>query len=298
MIAVAPTDIEWFSYLRQRENKINEFNFWTPTPWNIKKINKGDKFYFLLKSPYRKIGGYGYFKYYKNLSITDAWKKFGKSNGVEDLQALIKKTSKYVHKNTEKKVSNNDYKIGCIVLQSPRFLMDEGFYSLNDIGIDFPGNIVKLKYFEHDLESQINNKFRLVNEDKVEYSKNKVKKRHGQRIFREKLIKAYEGRCAITDETCIEVLEAAHIQPYINRDSNDVRNGILLRSDLHKLFDEGLITIGTNYNIILSDKLKSNQYKQYSNRSIRLPKNKIDYPNSLALKYHNRYIFRSNNRLV
>jgi putative restriction endonuclease len=54
-IAIAPTDIDWFNNLKEQTHTI--VNFWTPTPWNIKKLENGDKLYFMLKKPIRKIGG-------------------------------------------------------------------------------------------------------------------------------------------------------------------------------------------------------------------------------------------------
>ncbi|WP_336979879.1 HNH endonuclease signature motif containing protein [Altererythrobacter fulvus] len=60
---------------------------------------------------------------------------------------------------------------------------------------------------------------------------------------------AYEGRCAISGCDVREVLEAAHIMPYLGEETNDVRNGLLLRADLHTLFDLGLLKIGPDYKI-------------------------------------------------
>ena len=56
MFAVSPTDKNWFDFLKY--SGLNSFvNFWTPTPWNIKQLNVGNRLYFMLKSPIRKIGG-------------------------------------------------------------------------------------------------------------------------------------------------------------------------------------------------------------------------------------------------
>ena len=56
MIAIEPTDRDWFTFLR--EGPIHrEVNFWTPTPWRVSSLRDGDHFYFLLKAPVRKVGG-------------------------------------------------------------------------------------------------------------------------------------------------------------------------------------------------------------------------------------------------
>jgi putative restriction endonuclease len=66
VIGIAPTDLDWFETLREVQYP-STVNFWTPTPWNPRRLGEGDKFYFLLKAPYRKVGGYGHFFYYENM---------------------------------------------------------------------------------------------------------------------------------------------------------------------------------------------------------------------------------------
>ena len=56
MFANSPTDIEWFKFLRT-EGLNSEINLWSPTPWNVSRLASGDKLYFMLKSPIRKIDG-------------------------------------------------------------------------------------------------------------------------------------------------------------------------------------------------------------------------------------------------
>ncbi len=70
-----------------------------------------------------------------------------------------------------------------------------------------------------------------------------IKARRGQQRFRDALIDAYEGRCAITGCQVLDVLEAAHITPYLGPETNHVTNGLLLRADLHTLFDTDLIAV-------------------------------------------------------
>jgi putative restriction endonuclease len=78
-----------------------------------------------------------------------------------------------------------------------------------------------------------------------------------QRIFKIELLDAYERKCAISGETTIQVLEACHIHPYQNLLSNHVQNGLLLRIDLHRLFDKGLIMIDDQYIVRIHPNLES-----------------------------------------
>jgi hypothetical protein len=70
-----------------------------------------------------------------------------------------------------------------------------------------------------------------------------VRVRRGQPSLRAALLDAYEGRCAISGHGPIDVLEAAHIQPHSVSGHNSLDNALLLRSDIHTLFDAGLLWI-------------------------------------------------------
>ena len=108
--------------------------------------------------------------------------------------------------------------------------------------------------------------------------------RQGQEKFRKELIKAYEGKCAITKSTVIPILQAAHIFPYKGKETHHVTNGILLRADIHDLFDLYLLGIDENYKVIVSESLKNTEYEKYNGISIILPKNNSKKPNKEALK--------------
>jgi hypothetical protein len=81
--------------------------------------------------------------------------------------------------------------------------------------------------------------------------------RQGQKAFREALLSAYQGRCAISGCDVEQVLEAAHIMPYLGEHTNFVTNGLLLRADLHTLFDLGIIRIKPNYQIFTEDRIRA-----------------------------------------
>jgi putative restriction endonuclease len=84
-----------------------------------------------------------------------------------------------------------------------------------------------------------------------------VVRRQGQSKFRRMLIEAYDGKCVITGCDALEVLEAAHIVPYLGGHTNHPQNGLLLRADLHSLFDMGLLSIDPiSLTVILSARLR------------------------------------------
>lgn len=119
--------------------------------------------------------------------------------------------------------------------------------------------------------------------------------RRGQKIFREKLLDTYTRKCAVTECEIEEMLEAAHIYSYKGSDTDKIPNGILLRSDIHTLFDLGLISINPeNYLIKVSSKIMIDEYySKLNNKKINLPERIEDYPHQDSLKYHVENIFNN-----
>ncbi|MFF2499591.1 HNH endonuclease [Peribacillus sp. NPDC058075] len=125
--------------------------------------------------------------------------------------------------------------------------------------------------------------FELVENDKSDVETIERKKRIDGPAFKDSLIKIYD-KCVITDESFSGVLEGCHIQPYVKEESNHIQNGLLLRADIHKLFDDGYIIIDENYIVRVSSLLKSDYYKSFNGKKINLPKEKRYYPSQKALK--------------
>ncbi|MEH6833983.1 HNH endonuclease [Falsihalocynthiibacter arcticus] len=114
-----------------------------------------------------------------------------------------------------------------------------------------------------------------------------IARRRGQAKFRASLLGAYDARCCATGCDLKDVLEAAHITPYLGEKSNHVQNGLLLRSDIHTLYDLGLLAINDCYEIILATQVSSSpQYKALLGQKISLPNRAADRPSQDALQIH------------
>ena len=95
-----------------------------------------------------------------------------------------------------------------------------------------------------------------------------IVQRQGQGLFRRRLLEAYGRRCAITGCATEAVLEAVHITPYLGKATNPLSNGLLLRSDLHTLFDLGLIGVApSTFALVLSQSLRNGDYAQYARKT-------------------------------
>ena len=111
--------------------------------------------------------------------------------------------------------------------------------------------------------------------------------RRGQDQFRKRLLALYQRRCAITGTAAEEVLEAAHIIPYQGTKTNHPSNGLLLRADIHTLFDLGLVAVDTrSMTILVSSRLQPTEYSQYAGRLLALPTKREDWPSTEALDSH------------
>lgn len=111
--------------------------------------------------------------------------------------------------------------------------------------------------------------------------------RQGQPAFRKKLLDAYDRRCALTNCAVEAVLEAAHICGYMGPKTNDVRNGLLLRADLHTLYDRMLIAIDpATHEVSIAPELRESEYASLEGRLLRLPKHPEQRPSAEALQIH------------
>jgi hypothetical protein len=111
--------------------------------------------------------------------------------------------------------------------------------------------------------------------------------RRGQAAFRRKVLAAYKGRCAVTGADVLPALDAAHISPYGGPASDHIENGLLLRTDIHALFDLGLLAIDSaSMSCLLDASLASSSYADLKGRKLRLPTDGTKRPSALALDYH------------
>ena len=122
-------------------------------------------------------------------------------------------------------------------------------------------------------------------EDERERKLQAIVHRRGQPKFRRKLIEAYAGRCAVTGYDSVRALEAAHIKDYVGPDSNHVKNGLLLRADIHTLFDLGDLAINPEtYEVVISDQLFGTKYQSLAGEILSLPEDTSKHPSSEALE--------------
>lgn len=113
-----------------------------------------------------------------------------------------------------------------------------------------------------------------------------IVQRLGQPQFRVRLVEAYRGRCAVTGCSILQVLEAAHIVPYRGEQTNTIINGLLLRADIHTLFDLNLLGINPDdsFKVTIAAAALGDTYEKFNGTKLRLPKDNRLKPSQELLR--------------
>jgi putative restriction endonuclease len=301
---IAVTDFEWFSLLGSQIG-IEEVNFWQPNGNRVfSAIEKGGLFLFKLHSPRDFIVGGGFYAHSTLLPVSLAWDTFGIKNGATTYEQMRKRIEKF---RRQQALPHEDYSIGCILLEQPFFFAKEQWFPVPK---DWKSNIVQGKRYDLTLEpglslfKQVQERMAITNSiqlssPKVADPRDKygapinVLPRLGQGSFRIVVTDAYDRKCAITGEKVLPVLVASHIRPYANGGTHDPQNGILLRSDMHTLFDRGYVTITDDYHFEVSKRIKEDfdnghEYYAYHGKNINIPKQSNQAPGKEYLDWHHK----------
>lgn len=116
-----------------------------------------------------------------------------------------------------------------------------------------------------------------------------ILRRRGYPDFRRRLLAAYDFRCAMTGCDAPEALEAAYIVPYQGKQTHHSSNGLLLRADIHTLFDLGKIGVDTrSMTVVIADDLLGTSYRILAGRPLRFPTQAEQRPSTEALDLHRR----------
>lgn len=295
-IYIGNTDNDWFDFLSSL-SEIDEVNFWKPSAGSFKAIGEGERFAFRLKSPRNKIGGFGTFVKSSSLPIQTAWEAFGAKNGVSSLTALVQAIARY---RRDEVVTPSTF-IVCRILVQPVFLPPHLWF---DLPASWSGNTVQGKTYPGDSEEGLTLWRNL--EERADsagvpapgFSEPRygepvlVVPRLGQGAFRVTITDLYQRQCALTGGKVLPALDAAHIRPYAEGGTHTKSNGILLRKDVHSVFDAGYATIDADYRFVVSDKVRDvfnngEEYRRLHGTLVRVPANPIERPDRSALQWHN-----------
>ncbi|MYC48343.1 MAG: HNH endonuclease [Chloroflexi bacterium] len=306
------TDLDWFLHFRpeDRHVQIDEVNFWQPTSdRNFVALQRGEPLFFRLKQPNNAIAGFGLFARFDRLPVGLAWDVFGHRNGFADESSFRRALAQYRSRMADPLRRD----LNCIVLQEVVFLASRDWVLWRD-SEGWSRNIVGYKKFDlavgpgqllaeilaasnYQALPAFGQEFEPLAADSREFEFVPHAKRPGQRAFKLQLLDAYGRQCAVTTEHALPVLDAAHIQPYRGRGSDHPQNGIILRSDLHRLYDRGYLTITPNLELEVSERLRDEfnngkRYYELHGKRIVVPANPRLAPSPRALAWHASHVYR------
>ncbi|HEX3652247.1 MAG TPA: HNH endonuclease [Rhizomicrobium sp.] len=301
---MANTDPDWFDFL-STQARIDEVNFWQPTgSFTFGAIQPGELFLFRLKSPRNAIGGYGVFSHASNLPISLAWEAFGVKNGAPTLETMRERVGRYRTVDSP----HEDYMIGCRIVVQPVFFPSDKWipqpaswsrsivvgktFSTDEregralwdatTGLDAPAPYAGPGFTEHEQPR--------FGEPTL------IAPRLGQGAFRVAVTDAYQRACAVSRGKVLPALEAAHIRPYAEGGGHQISNGILLRRDIHSVFDAGYVTVDEDFRFVVSDRVRTdfnngNEYRRLHGTTLFLPQAPANQPDRTALRWHNQERF-------
>jgi putative restriction endonuclease len=298
---IGVTDKSWYEYLRPRSPE--EANFWQPSSRPLAAfLQPGVPFLFKLHSPHDFIVGGGFFVRFSALPARLAWEAFQGNNGVPDYASLKSRVEQYRGGPVK-----GDPEIGCNILNAPFFFEEKDWI---EVPGDWAKNIVRGKTYDTEqteglrLWNRVEGCLRSLPDLVLQAEAAKrygaeylVQARLGQGTFRVLVTDAYHRRCAITAERTLPVLEAAHIRPYAQHGPHLTSNGLLLRADVHTLFDQGYITVTEDHRVEISRRIKEEfengkeYYKHHGQGLLVVPDLKEDAPAREFLRWHSENIY-------
>ncbi|HEV8479699.1 MAG TPA: HNH endonuclease [Candidatus Eisenbacteria bacterium] len=305
---VALTDFEWFSFLRDHSES-GETNFWQPRGGALLDPPEGMPFFFKLDAEHGSwIAGFAFFAWRSMLPAWLAWDTYESANGAGNRDDFLRMLAR---RRGESIDPTGSFQIGCLLLTDATFFSEQDW-------IRPPSDwartgIQRGKYYDDLSQGEGRRVFEEclarrtsatlpavapdlpIEQAGERYTQYLARARKGQRAFQIKVLDAYGRSCAVTTEHSLPVLDAAHIQPYAEGGDHSVGNGILLRADIHRLFDKGLVTITQDYKFRVSKSLESvykngRAYYELEEASLRdgihLPRDARHYPNRDLLAWH------------
>jgi putative restriction endonuclease len=305
---IAVTDTGWYEYLSQRA--LEEVNFWTPSDRRSFRAPEFSPFLFKLKAPHNAICGFAYFARWSSLPDWLAWECFGEGNGCGSLAEMRERIGA-IRQRIRYQPTNAPANIGCILLVQPTFFAPDDWIPQP---ADWHARTVTSKGYDlsvgegHRVWEACQDRaavqdlihtgdLMVVRPPRPRYDNPQITRpRLGQGTFRIAVTEAYDRACSVTDEHSLPALEAAHIRSFSADGPHDVANGIVLRADLHRLFDKGYLTVTPERRLEVSSRLREDfsngrSYYPLHGKSLRLPDTALHQPDPEHLRWHNEQVY-------
>jgi putative restriction endonuclease len=252
------------------------------------------------------VGG-GFFSGFAPMRVSEAWGLLGPGNGAASLEEMRNQIGRY-----HPIAPDEDPEIGCIFIRDPRFfpgdvaavpppgfapsIMQGKSYDLADRSV--------APYFDEQLQFLLGVSLELDlaqpwhRSGPVFGDPRLAPYRLGQQAFKAVVLDAYHRQCAITGTHIPPVLQAAHVRPVTEGGEHRLDNGLLLRSDVHIMFDQGYLGVDPQYRLRVSPQLREEfgngeHFYAREGQVIELPGRRADRPHREFLEWHLGKVFKA-----
>jgi putative restriction endonuclease len=307
---VGITDSNWYHLLADRPEIFREeVNFWRPGGGGFAALKPGEPFFFKTHAPHNRVVGGGFFSGSAPMPMSEAWDMLGPGNGVASLAEM---RARVEHYRRERLPSGDDPVIGCIFIRDVTFFAHDMAFEPPP---DFPRVIQNGKGYDMAdprYERYFGDLMQLVLGVAIEIDFSQpwhangpvfgdprlAPYRLGQQAFKAVVLHAYHEHCAITGSKIRPALQAAHIRPVSREGEHRLDNGLLLRSDMHTLFDRGYLAVDPSYKLHVSPRLRSEfgngeTFYAKAGQVIELPDRRVDRPGRDYLQWHMGTVFKA-----
>jgi putative restriction endonuclease len=303
---VGVTDNSWYRFLADRPG-VTEVNFWQPSgARKFRVLAPGEPFFFKTHYPHNKLVGGGFFSDSARLRVSEAWEFSARPTGSPASRRCGRGSA-----DTGAPIAvGEDPVIGCLFVRDVRFFPND---AIADPPPQFARNIVQGKsydmadpavagYFADILQLTLGAVVELDfhqpwhRSGPVFGDPRLAPYRLGQQSFKAVVLDSYHRRCAISGTHIPPVLQAAHIRPVTRGGEHRLDNGLLLRSDVHTLFDRGYLGVDPRHRLLVSPRLRADfsngdQFYAKAGQVIDLPEHRADRPSREFLEWHLDEIF-------
>jgi putative restriction endonuclease len=296
-IVVAVTDGDWFNQLRRRPEPA-EVNFWSPSPRAFRALQPGELFLFKLHAPINMIVGGGVFASSTIMPLVLAWEAFGTANGVSTLAEMRTRILQYRRGSG---AETGPLEVGCRMLTQPFFLAEDR-WSHRPVMVEKHCLVHLVQYGNRRRSRSLGSRASgdAASLCQLNSCRSKCSLWRANTDPPEAWARGVPVGCdgSIWETMCNN--ERAHASgvggrtysPYADGGEHSPSNGILMRRDIHSLFDQGYVTITPEHRFEVSRRIREEfengrHYYDLHGSQVEVPKIADQHPDPNALQWHN-----------
>ncbi|HUY45812.1 MAG TPA: HNH endonuclease [Streptosporangiaceae bacterium] len=297
------TDSGWYRFLAPRP-ELTEINFWRPGGRHaFRALQPGEPFFFKSHYPHNRIVGGGFLSGFVPMRVSDAWELLGPGNGAGSTAEMRTQIARYhpiARARIRRSAASSSVTPGSSPAMTPpgfaaNIVQGKGYDLADSTLATYFGELLQRligAHVELDLAEPWHRPGPVFGNPRL------APYRLGHQVFKAVVLDAYHRQGAITGTHIPPVLQAAHVRPVTEGGEHGLDNGVLLRSDVHTMFDRGYLGVDPQYRLRVSPRLREEsgngeQFYAQAGQVVELPTRRADRPNREFLEWHLDEVFKA-----